>query len=543
MKSHPNILQVRNLTTHLPKDNQLIKVVDHISFDVYKAKTLGIVGESGSGKSMTALSIMRLLNSLQASMEGEILLNNINLLNLKEDEMRKIRGTRIAVIFQNPMSVLNPLLTIGYQIEEVLILHQKMTRQEAREKTISLLQLVGTPNPEKRIDDYPHQFSGGQIQRIMIAMALACDPDLLIADEPTTALDVIIQKQILDLIVKLQKEKGIGMIFITHDLSIISQVCHEVAVMYHGKIVEQASVKDLFEKPQHPYTKKLISAVPSVRKRINTAKKNQPLVELKNLSVDFTTHVKKSFFNSKKDILRAVKNVSLTIQKGEILGIVGQSGSGKTTLARTILKLIQPTEGQIIFDGKDLAHQNGKAMQTMRQKMQIIFQDPYAALNPRKNIQQSLSEPFIIHGLYPDTLQRQKRIQTLLDYVQLSSDALSKYPHEFSGGQLQRICIARALATNPEFIVCDESVSALDVSIQTQVLELFQNLQKELQLTYLFISHDLNVVASIADRVGVMYLGEMVEIGNVDEIYHHSQHPYTYSLRALLSIRFSKFKA
>ncbi|MEM7173975.1 MAG: ABC transporter ATP-binding protein [Bacteroidota bacterium] len=532
MKSHPNILQVRNLTTHLPKDNQLIKVVDHISFDVYKAKTLGIVGESGSGKSMTALSIMRLLNSLQASMEGEILLNNINLLNLKEDEMRKIRGTRIAVIFQNPMSVLNPLLTIGYQIEEVLILHQKMTRQEAREKTISLLQLVGTPNPEKRIDDYPHQFSGGQIQRIMIAMALACDPDLLIADEPTTALDVIIQKQILDLIVKLQKEKGIGMIFITHDLSIISQVCHEVAVMYHGKIVEQASVKDLFEKPQHPYTKKLISAVPSVRKRINTAKKNQPLVELKNLSVDFTTHVKKSFFNSKKDILRAVKNVSLTIQKGEILGIVGQSGSGKTTLARTILKLIQPTEGQIIFDGKDLAHQNGKAMQTMRQKMQIIFQDPYAALNPRKNIQQSLSEPFIIHGLYPDTLQRQKRIQTLLDYVQLSSDALSKYPHEFSGGQLQRICIARALATNPEFIVCDESVSALDVSIQTQVLELFQNLQKELQLTYLFISHDLNVVASIADRVGVMYLGEMVEIGNVDEIYHHSKHPYT---KALLS--------
>jgi peptide/nickel transport system ATP-binding protein len=561
------MLQVKHLNVQFKTQNGSIEAVKDSSFTLKKGETIGIVGESGSGKSVTSLAIMRLHNSNNTIIKGEVLLNGVNILQISEDDMREIRGNRIAMIFQEPMTSLNPVLTCGFQVTEAIRFHLSVNKQEAKEKAISLFKEVQLPRPEAIFDSYPHQISGGQKQRVMIAMALSCDPEILIADEPTTALDVTVQKTIIELLLRLKAERHMSLVFISHDLGVVSEIADRVIVMYKGEIVEEASVKEIFTHPKHPYTKGLLACRPSpdhhlkklpviadfldalnnavsiekIRERyiykadeIKERKKKlyaqQPILKINELSTWFP--VGHGFFGKKKDVVKAVNKVSFDVYPGETLGLVGESGCGKSTLGRSILRLIEPTSGGVDFENTDLRRLNKQEMRNMRRDIQIIFQDPYSSLNPRLTVGDSLMEPLQVHQLYENNTKRKKRVLELLEKVNLPPEYFNRYPHEFSGGQRQRIVIARALALKPKFIICDESVSALDVSVQAQVLNLIRELQQEFNLTYIFISHDLSVIKHISDRIMVMNKGEIIETGDPDEIYYRPKMEYTKKLIA-----------
>ncbi len=557
------LLSVRDLTVQFKTQDQLVSAVDGVSFDIAKGQTLGLVGESGSGKSVTSLAIMGLIPQPPGIIKsGEIWFQGQDLLTLKEKQLRPMRGNRISMIFQEPMTSLNPVFRVGNQVAEVLRLHQGMNKKQAIARTIELFDLVGIPEPQRRVRSYPHEMSGGQKQRVMIAMAIACEPELLICDEPTTALDVTIQKQVLELLLDLQKDMGMSMLFITHDLGVIADLADEVVVMYRSHLVEKNSTENIFQFPAHPYTKGLLACrprlgenperlltvadymdvstgkekiIPSERlnPQIKQDKSNNPvLLQVKNLKTHFP--IKGGLFGRTQGHVKAVDDVSFTVRRGETLGLVGESGCGKTTLGRTILRLQEATSGEVFYDGVDVLSQNDAEMRALRSKMQIIFQDPFASLNPRMTIADILLEPLTLHGPNVTKTEKIQQAVALLEKVGLRGDQLNRYPHEFSGGQRQRICIARALAVKPEFIICDESVSALDVSVQAQVLNLLLDLQLEFNLTYIFISHDLSVVNFIADRVGVMSEGKIVELDTAENIYQNPQKDYTKKLLAAI---------
>ncbi len=552
-----NVIEIKNLSVDFFVEGKPVNAVKNSSLSIKEGETFGLVGESGSGKSVTSLAIMGLLPKPQAKVpNGEILYKGKNILDFTTKEMTQLRGNKITMIFQEPMTSLNPVFKIGNQIIETIILHQDVSKKEAREKAIQLLEEVGIPDPSRKVDDYPHQLSGGQRQRVMIAMALACEPDLMICDEPTTALDVTIQKQVLELLVSLKKNHKMSLLFISHDLSVVAEIADRVAVMKHGVIVEQGKTEDLFLRPNHPYTKGLLACRPSLGdnpKRLPTVQdflskedpsfsfpkekieikieknieenKNPILLEVKNCTKYFP--IKGGLFGRTIDNFKAVDNVSFTLKKGMTLGLVGESGSGKTTLGRTILHLTEPTSGEIIYRGQNLSNLSSKEMRSMRKKLQIIFQDPYSSLNPRMTVGEIITEPLHIHKIGKDKKERKEIAHRLLKKVGLLPEHYSRYPHEFSGGQRQRICIARTLTVKPEFIICDESVSALDVSIQAQVLNLLQDLQEEFDLTYIFISHDLNVVKYFSDQIAVMKEGKIVEMASPSEIYKNPSKDYT----------------
>ena len=547
----PNLISVQNLQVDFHTKDLHVQALKGVSFDIRPRETLGIVGESGSGKSVTALSVMRLLSQPPAKIQqGEILFKNSNLLKLSDKKMREIRGNHISMIFQEPMTSLNPVFTVGYQIDEALILHQKMNKKTAREKSIELLEQVKIHNPKERVNSYPHELSGGQRQRVMIAMAIACKPELLIADEPTTALDVTIQKQIVDLLKDLQEKMNMSIMFISHDLGVIAQIAQKVLVLQKGEIVEQGLTSDVFKKAKKPYTKGLIACRPTLdmkgsrlptvndflegkeprikEESLNKKSSGETLVKVQNLKKHFS--LKKSFFGKTLSSIKAVDDVSFEIEKGSTLGLVGESGCGKTTLGRTLLNLIPSSGGKVFYKNKELSQLGKKEMKALRKKMQIIFQDPYASLNPRMTVGTSIMEPMIIHKLYKNKNERIKKVEELLEQVGLNKEMKDRYPHEFSGGQRQRVCIARAIAVQPEFIICDESVSSLDVSIQAQILNLLKDLQDQFDLTYIFISHDLTVVKFISDKIAVMNQGKIVEYNDSDEIYKNPQNPYTKKL-------------
>ena len=533
------LLEVKNLRVQFTSDDGVVKAVDGISFDIRKGETLAVVGESGSGKSVTSLAAMRLIPDPPGRITGgEILFrtkagNTIDLAKASNSQMRKIRGNDIAMIFQEPMTSLNPVYTVGDQIAEAIMLHQGKSRSQAMKLATDMLELVELPDPKKRVHYYPHQMSGGQRQRVMIAMALSCNPALLIADEPTTALDVIIQAQILDLIKRLQEETGASVLFITHDLGVVAEIAERAVVMQKGKIVEAGQVKDIFNDAQHPYTQRLLDAVPRIdisKPAPEVVKKPEVLLDVNKLRKWFP--ITGGVFQRTVGHVKAVNDIDFELQRGEVLGLVGESGSGKTTAGRSILRLIEPTSGEVVFDGTDITKLNTAQMRAYRRRMQIIFQDPYASLNPRMTIGNILAEPLIIHKLFNSRKERDRRVAELLDLVQLEPNWVNRYPHEFSGGQRQRVGIARALAVEPEFIVADECVSALDVSIQRDVLDLIKDLRERLGLTMLFISHDLAVVEDISDRVAVMYKGELVEVNDAHAIYRNPKDDYT---KALLS--------
>lgn len=564
------MLNVKNLDIQFlnKEDNSWLKAVNQVSFSVEKGKVLGIVGESGSGKSVTSFSIMRLHDPQSTQIDGEIDFQQINLLNLSAEEIRKYRGNKIAMVFQEPMTSLNPVFTCGNQVKEAIMLHQKTDKHTAKEKTIALFKEVQLPRPENIFDSYPHQLSGGQKQRVMIAMALSCNPELLIADEPTTALDVTVQKTILELLLKLKTERGMAMIFITHDLAVISEIADEVAVMYKGTIVEQGPAKKIFDSPQHPYTKGLLACRPSPQRllkklpvvadflndnkdvalshllqtnaytpaEIEARRKqlygNKPLLQVKQLCTWYP--ISKGLFGKTKDYVKAVDDITFDVFPGETLGLVGESGCGKTTLGRSIIRLVEPTSGALLFNGTDIRSLKNKELRRMRRDIQIIFQDPYSSLNPRLTVGNTLMEPLRVHKMFANDAERKAHILNLLQRVDLKPEHFNRYPHEFSGGQRQRIVIARALALQPKFIICDESVSALDVSVQAQVLNLLRELQQEFGLTYIFISHDLAVVKHISDRMLVMNKGKIEEQGFPEEIYHHPKAEYTKKLIAAI---------
>lgn len=571
------LLEVKNLVTEFRTEDETIKAVNDVSFSLNKGKTIGIVGESGSGKSVTALSVMRLIANPPGRITGgEIIYHSkesgpVDLLKIPEKAMRKLRGNEIAMIFQEPMTSLNPVFTCGDQVMEAIVLHQKISKKEAKIKTIDLFKEVQLPRPETIFDSYPHQLSGGQKQRVMIAMAMSCNPSILIADEPTTALDVTVQKTILELMQKLQQEHHMGILFITHDLGVIAELADHIVVMYKGKIVEQGATRDIFSDPQHPYTKGLLACRPPLNKRLHwlptvsdfmqtddagvmyestksinevTEKliitgeerkqhhkviyAKEPLLELKNIKTYFP--IRNGMFGKATSYVKAVDDVSFNVYPGETLGLVGESGCGKTTLGRTILRLIEPTEGEIIFRGQNITHISTREMRTLRKDIQIIFQDPYSSLNPRITIGEAIMEPMQVHKIHDNNKMRKEKVIELLNRVNMNESHFYRYPHEFSGGQRQRICIARALALNPQFIICDESVSALDVSVQAQVLNLLNELKKEFLFSYIFISHDLSVVKFMSDRMVVMNHGKIAEIGDADDIYLNPQTQYTQNL-------------
>lgn len=559
-----NLIEVKDLSIDFATENGLVHAVKNISFSIPRGETLSIVGESGSGKSVTSLAIMRLLPTPPAVIRsGQILIDGEDLLKASENRMCELRGKKMSMIFQEPMTSLNPVYSIGNQLIETILQHEKMTKKEAFERSVELLNNVGIPKPRERMLWYPHHMSGGQRQRAMIAMAIACNPSLLIADEPTTALDVTIQKQILKLLADLQKQYNMSLLFITHDLGVVADIADEALVMYRGEIVEQGKTAALFNAPKHPYTKGLLACRPALDKnpnrlpvlsdfmaddgtektavesRVNVIREtaaemkaaddaHPTLVQLQDIKTLFPA--KHGFWGNVTSYTHAVDGVSLDIKKGRTLGLVGESGCGKTTLGRSILRLIEPTEGKIIYNGVDVTALNKTEMREMRRKMQIVFQDPFASLNPRMSIASILTEPLEIHDIGAGASERQDRIAELMKVVGLKPEMLGRYPHEFSGGQKQRIGIARALAVNPEFIICDESVSALDVSIQAQILNLFLDLQEQFKLTYVFISHDLAVVKFIADEVAVMYNGKIVEKNTAQGIYEDPKDPYTQKL-------------
>jgi len=571
------LLQVKNLVTEFKSDGELIKAVNDISFTLHKGETIGIVGESGSGKSVTSLSIMQLIPNPPGRISGgEILYHSKNdgiknLRSLPSKQMRSFRGNEIAMIFQEPMTSLNPVYTCGSQVMEVIVLHQKISKKDAKLKTIALFEQVQLPDPARIFDSYPHQISGGQKQRVMIAMAMSCNPRILIADEPTTALDVTVQKTILDLMLQLQKEQDMGIMFITHDLGVIAELADKVMVMYKGKVVEQGPVLEIFSNPKHPYTKSLLACRPPLDKRImrlpvssdfmktdesgnmiEIAKtvseainsvivtreqrflehrelySRSKILELQNIKTYFPKN--KGFFGKATEWIKAVDDVSLDVYEGETLGLVGESGCGKTTLGRTILRLNEPSSGKIFFERKDLLRMEQEEMRHLRKDMQIIFQDPYSSLNPRITIGEAIMEPMQVHNVLSNNKQRKEKVYELLKKVGLEEKQFNRYPHEFSGGQRQRVCIARALSLNPKFIICDESVSALDVSVQAQVLNLLNDLKREFKFTYIFISHDLSVVKFMSDRMAVMNSGKIVELGDADLIYMKPQTEYTKKL-------------
>ncbi|MGJ0515735.1 MAG: ABC transporter ATP-binding protein [Methylomicrobium sp.] len=522
------LLSVQNLSVAF---NRHHKVVDRISFSIYPGETFALVGESGSGKSITALSVLRLLPN-NARMEAEsITLSGDNLLEHSELELCRVRGRRIGLIFQDPMSSLNPVMTIGSQIAEVVESHFSMPKSAVRARVLELLQQVEIPNPEQRINDYPHQLSGGQRQRVMIAIALAGRPDLLIADEPTTSLDVTIQAQILTLLKNIQKQTGMALWLISHDLALVSTMADRVAVMQQGIIVETGALPDFFYQPKHPYTQKLLQALPSMQSCL----KHQPEEAPPLLKVDdFRCYypIRKGLFKRVVDHVRAVDGVGFTISRGKTLALVGESGCGKTTLGKALLNLIPGGTGRVLLDGVDLGQLAGEVLRRKRADMQIVFQDPFSSMNPRMLVGDIVAEG--IRALHPDigADARKEKVRQLLEQVGLPADAAERYPHEFSGGQRQRICIARALAVNPKLIICDEPTSALDVSVQAQIIELLKTLQREKHVSYLFITHDLAVVAEIADEVAVMYRGKIVEHGDVKQVLMEPRHDYTRKLLA-----------
>lgn len=552
------ILEVKNLITSF-RDVQAVKGT---SFYLEKGKTLGIVGESGSGKSVTALSIMQLVAAPGKVTQGEILYRNkedevVDLLKLSGKSLRKYRGNEISMIFQEPMTSLNPVFTCGAQVMESLKLHLNLSKEAAREKTLELFNRVELPRPEKLLKSFPHQISGGQKQRVMIAMAMSCNPSILIADEPTTALDVTVQKRILSLMRELQEETEMSTIFISHDLGVIAEIADEVLVMYKGEIVERGDVLTIFENPSHPYTKGLLACRPPLDRKLHRLptiadfwdqqdKKDAklaetsegvddgrvigaaPLLKVENLTTTF--QMPSTWFGAKKRFIKAVDNVTFNVYPGETLGLVGESGCGKTTLGRSILRLIEPASGKVYFDGQSLTDMAPNVLRALRKQIQIIFQDPYSSLNPRIPIGKALMEPMKVHKLGKHLGEQREKVMHLLEKVGLSPEHFNRYPHEFSGGQRQRICIARALAVEPRFIICDESVSALDVSIQAQVLNLLKDLQLEFGFTYIFISHDLSVVRFMSDRIMVMREGKIVELGEADEVYEQPASPYTRQL-------------
>lgn len=561
------LLQVDDLRVSFKGENkQWIETVKGISFSIPKNKTVALVGESGSGKSVTSLAVMGLLpkGQSQIAAQSRITFEGKDLLNLSAKEIRKICGKDIAMIFQEPMSSLNPVFTVGDQIAEVLCIHLGMGRKQARARVLELLKEVGIPAPETKIDAYPSQLSGGQQQRVMIAMAIACEPKLLIADEPTTALDVTIQKQIIDLLESLRQRHEMSMLFITHDLALVGEIADEVIVMRHGEIRESGPVKQVLEQPQDVYTRALLHCRPQLATRpyrlpvtsdFMQQDENGQLIETTNLSdlnlkqrargltgdepiVLEVKELKKSFYSRKglwgHEEFQAVKGVSFQLAKGKTLGLVGESGSGKTTIGLLLMRLHEATGGQALIGGKDILAMSEKEFCQYQRKIQIIFQNPYASLNPRFTIGQILLEPMRIHGVGQNDAERKKMALELLERVSLPVQAYDRYPHEFSGGQRQRIAIARCLTLKPEILICDESVSALDVSVQAQVLNLLQDLQDEFGLSYIFISHDLSVVKYISDQVMVMNHGELVEIANSDQLYLHPQHEYTKKLLAAI---------
>jgi peptide/nickel transport system ATP-binding protein len=559
------LLQIKNFSVDFVTDSGTTPAVKNISFEINFGETVAIVGESGSGKTVTSLSILQLLPSPPAKYKnGEIIFSedgthSVNLLKLEDKHLRKIRGNKISMIFQEPMTSLNPVKTCGEQVVEAIRIHKQISQKAAEEKTVELFRQVKLPDPASIFHRYPHEISGGQKQRVMIAMAISCHPALLIADEPTTALDVTVQKTILQLIKELQMEQQMSVIYITHDLGLVAEIADKVIVMYKGEVVEYGSIKEIFLNPKHPYTKALLSCRPDASskgkrlpvisdflgegmksaiddrrpttdERYQTSGIRQPLLKVENLKVYFP--VKKNFFGKLLKEFKAVDDVSFTVQKGETLGLVGESGCGKTTLGRALIRLIQPTSGNIFFNGKNVAGIADKELRKMRKDIQIIFQDPYGSLNPRITIGDAINEPMKIHSIFNTDKQRKEKIIHLLEKVDLKPEYFNRYPHEFSGGQRQRICIARALGLNPDFIICDESVSALDVSVQAQVLNLLNDLKAELGFTCIFISHDLGVVHYISNRIMVMNKGKIEESGTADEIYYHPKKEYTQKLIA-----------
>jgi peptide/nickel transport system ATP-binding protein len=553
MTSQTPLLSVRRLRVAFRlEDGPPFEAVKDISFDIPRNRTVALVGESGSGKSVTSMAILRLLPSnAEFGHDSEILFEGRDLLKEDPGRIRKVRGANIAMIFQEPMTSLNPVFTVGDQIVETLMLHMGMKRTEARLKAISLLKECGLPEPARRVDSYPHELSGGQQQRVMIAMAIACEPKLLIADEPTTALDVTIQKQILKLVADLQKARGMSVLFITHDLDVVGEFADEVVVMREGEIREHNEIREIFEAPQDNYTKALIKCRPHLGRRpqrlavIDDFMQDLPYVEPPHRPRGYTAGeeiildvqgLHKAFVSKDglfgKRVFHAVKDVSFKLAKGKTLGIVGESGSGKTTVGLTLMRLHEATAGKVFFSGRDILAMSHKEFKAYKRRIQIIFQNPYASLNPRFTIQDLLTEPMMIHGIGADAQERRAMAGELADRVGLAASALSKYPHEFSGGQRQRIAIARCLTMRPDVLICDESVSALDVSVQAQVLNLLQDLQDEFRLSYLFISHDLSVVKHISDQVMVMHEGRLVEQADSDVIYASPQHDYTRELLA-----------
>jgi peptide/nickel transport system ATP-binding protein len=598
MSPPATLLEIDGLKTTFGMGTQRVRAVDDIRLVIQPGQTLGLVGESGSGKSVTSLSIMRLLPEANARIEaGRIAFLGRDLVRLPSREMRRIRGGQISMIFQEPGTSLNPVFRVGSQVMEAIRIHQKVSRREARERTLRLFEEVGIPDPRRRIDSYPHEMSGGQKQRVMIAMALSCNPKLLIADEPTTALDVTIQAQILELIRRLRDERGMAILFISHDLGVIGEIADEVAVMFRGKIVEYGPVLQLFENPKHPYTKSLLACRPKlgstwrrlptvsdfmdvtaspdggvriIEKTVNPQRLEQlsktgrgrllhpkskwgahhgaetprwegtkflgddavPLLSVQNLKVYFP--IRRGIFRRTVGHVKAVDGIRFEVYRGQTLGLVGESGCGKTTTGRAILRLVEPTAGMVRFDGATLADLRGTEFRRLRRRMQIIFQDPYSSLNPRMTVEAMLTEPMRVHGLAPSRRQRRDRAVGLLEDVGLEALHLRRYPHEFSGGQRQRLGIARALAAEPDFIICDESVSALDVSVQAQVLNLLKDLQAAHHLTYIFISHDLSVVKFMSDMMAVMNEGKIVEFGPSDDVYASPQDAYTRRLIAAI---------
>ena len=539
------LLSVKNLTTQFGQGEQATKVVNNVSFDIKPGETFALVGESGSGKSMTAFSIMRLLPSAGRITSGEVNYADENLLSLTEADMRRVRGSGVSMIFQEPMTSLNPVMTIAEQIMEAIFNCQPdTTSDDAKTQAIELLELVGIKEAQRRSMEYPHQFSGGMRQRVMIAMALAGEPELLIADEPTTALDVTIQAQVLELIQQIQKKRKMAVLLITHDLGVVHQMADRVAVMRRGEILETSKSSLFFSKPKHDYSKKLFESIPSIAKRgkalstvdgkqtarvkRNSKTPDKPLLTVNQLKTYFP--ITKGVFKRTVGYVQAVDGVSLAIPQGKTLALVGESGSGKSTLAKTIIRLLKPHAGSIKFDGKDLSKLNYQQMRALRTDLQIVFQDPYSSMNPRMLVRDILAEGMKALNIYKTEQQRVDRMQELLELTGLPKNSLNRYPHQFSGGQRQRISIARALAVDPKLIVCDEPTSALDVSVQAQILNLLKDLQNRLGLSYLFITHNISVVAYIADEVAVMYNGKIVEHGNVEDIILKPENDYTKKL-------------